>query len=355
MKPRSAAALVALSLAFAPGCHKDEPATAGDRAGATSTATPQSQAELDAPIATIDDLVITVREFQERLDRQSPYLRARYSSLEQKKDFLESLVRYELLAREAYRRGLEKDPDAVRAMKTVMIQKLMKAEFDAAVKPEDIAEADIKAYYDAHPEEWNKPEEVRVSAIVLRDAASADAAAKAATGPEGRGTKGFRDLVTKLSTDEESKRAGGDLRYFARGDARVPAPVVEAALAMTKTGQVSGPIDAGDGTFYVIRQTGRRPAVTKTYDQVKRQIQNSMWKDRRATAQETFVAGLEKNAKIEINEANLAKVRIAPAGPDDAHQHGQGPGFEAGLMPPTTPTTPTDGKPPAPAAGDPDD
>src|SRR5204863_1207484 len=103
----------------------------------------------------------------------SPYIRARYGSLERKKEFLDQLVRYEILAREAYRRGLDKDPEAVRALKTVMIQKLMKAEFDAAVRPEDIPPADLEAYYAAHPEEWNKPEEVRVSAVVVGDAAKA--------------------------------------------------------------------------------------------------------------------------------------------------------------------------------------
>lgn len=47
---------------------------------------PQSAEELQAPLAKIDDVTITLGEFEDRLNRQSPYIRARYTSLEQKKE-----------------------------------------------------------------------------------------------------------------------------------------------------------------------------------------------------------------------------------------------------------------------------
>ena len=65
------------------------------------SAPPQSAEEMKAPLAKIDDVTITLGEFQERINRQSPYIRARYTSLEQKKEFLDSLVRFEVLAKEA--------------------------------------------------------------------------------------------------------------------------------------------------------------------------------------------------------------------------------------------------------------
>jgi hypothetical protein len=81
---RIALALALLApLAVAPGCRKDPEAASG----AAGEAAPRAE-DLDAPIAKIDDLVITVRDFQERLDGQSPYVRARYNSIEQKKEFL---------------------------------------------------------------------------------------------------------------------------------------------------------------------------------------------------------------------------------------------------------------------------
>src|SRR5512140_665852 len=226
---------IALGYGLALGCHKNDSqsqaAPAAKAAGGTS-APPQSQAELSAPLAKIDDVTITLGEFQERINRQSPYIRARYTSLEQKKEFLDSLVRFEILAKEAYKRGLDKDPEVVRTMKQVMIQKLMRDEFDAKVTADTVKDADMKSYYDANVAEYVKPEEVRASAIILKNRAQADRVLLEAKGDPGKTNKGFRDLVAKYTADEETKLRGGDLRYFDMTTKDLPAPVVKAAFAL---------------------------------------------------------------------------------------------------------------------------
>src|SRR5688572_10560872 len=107
--------------------------------GAPRKAAPgQAAGDLAIPLAKVDDVVITVGELQERINRQSPYIRNRYTSLEQKKEFLDSLIRFEVLAKEAQRRGFDQDPEVIRTMKQVMIQKLMKDEFEVKVTPDSI-------------------------------------------------------------------------------------------------------------------------------------------------------------------------------------------------------------------------
>ena len=125
-------------------------APAGGPAKLAPSSPPQNAEELKAPLAKIDDVTITLGEFEERINRQSPYIRARYTSLEQKKEFLDSLVRFEILAKEAYKRGLDKDPEVVRTMKQVMIQKLMRDEFDAKVTAE-VAAAKVAFKADGQP------------------------------------------------------------------------------------------------------------------------------------------------------------------------------------------------------------
>ncbi|HZJ68312.1 MAG TPA: peptidyl-prolyl cis-trans isomerase [Kofleriaceae bacterium] len=307
------------------GCKK-QPDPQGNRepssaAGAPS-APPQSAEELRAPLAKIDDVTITLGEFQERINRQSPYIRARYTSLEQKKEFLDSLVRFEVLAKEAYRRGLDKDPEVVRTMKQVMIQRLMRDEFDAKITADTITDAEMKAFYDGNLAEYVKPEEVRVSAIIVKNRAQAERVANEARGEAGKTNKGFRDLVSRYSQDEDSKLRGGDLRYFDASTKDVPAPVVKAALALINVGDVSAAVDAGNGTWYVLKQTGRRKAMTKAFDDAKPAIRNKLFRDKRMAAQRDFVENLRTTAKIEVNEANLAKVRIDTSqanGADDGH------------------------------------
>ena len=314
-------ALAALALA---GCQKkkDETKRSQSAAPAPGGAPKQSAEELKTPLAKIDDVVITLGDFQERINRQSPYIRARYTSLEQKKEFLDSLIRFEVLAKEAYRRGLDKDPEVVRTMKQVMIQKLMRDEFDSKVTADSVNDTEMKAYYDANLAEYVKPEEVRVSAIILKNKAQADRVVLEAKGEAGKTNKGFRDLVMKYSTDEETKLRGGDLRYVQMQTKEVPAPVIKGAFGLLNTGDVSGVIDAGNGTFYILKQTGRRKSMTKGFDDAKPQIRNKLFREKRLQAQKDFIDNMRAKAKIEINEPNLAKVRVDTSqnpGGDDSH------------------------------------
>ena len=306
----------------------------------------QSVDELKTPLAKIDDVTITLGEFQERINRQSPYIRARYTSLEQKKEFLDSLVRFEVLAKEAYRRGLDKDPEVIRTMKQVMIQKLMRDEFDAKITADTVTDVEMKAYYDANLDEYVKPEEVRVSAIILKNKAQADRVLIEAKGDAGKTNKGFRDLVMKYSQDEESKLRGGDLRYLELTNKDVPPPIVKGAFGLENTGDVSAVVDAGNGQFYILKQTGRRKQMTKSFDDAKPQIRNKLFREKRLKAQQDFIDGLRAKAKVEIDEANLAKVRVDTsqnAVPDDGHGHD--------LVPGVVPGQASDLQPPPPPAG----
>lgn len=285
---------------------------------ASRSSQPAPRADGETDLARIGDVVITTADFEEQLARQTPYVRARYTSLEQRREFLENMVRFEVLANEAQKRGFDKDPEVVRTVKQVMVQKLMKDEFETKLTPDVISDAEMKAYYDAHLAEFMKPEEVRASAIVLRTKLQAEKVAAEAKGDAGRTNKGFRDLLNKHSADDEGKLRGGDLRYFTVDSKDVPAPVVAAAFALAQTGDVSDAIDGGDGNFYVLKQTGRKRAITRSFDEAKPQIRNTLYRDRRVVAQDNFVAALRAASKVDVNEANLAKVKVETSPPPPA-------------------------------------
>lgn len=286
---------------------KEQPQLPAGGGGAINA---QPAADLAAPLATVDGVVITVGELQERLNRMSPYIRARYTSLEQKKEFLDSLIRFEVLAKEAERRGFQNDPEVVRTMKQVMIQKLMRDEFEVKLTPDAITDADIKKYYDEHVDEFVKPEEVRAAAIIVKTADQAKRVAIEAGSDAGQTNKGFRDLVAKYSADDETKLRGGDLRWMSADDKELPAPVVKAAFALQNTGDVSGVIDDGKGSFWILKQTGRRKAMTRSLDEASQLIRNKLYRERRVDAQKSFIDTLRAKSQIEVDDANLAKVRI---------------------------------------------
>jgi peptidyl-prolyl cis-trans isomerase C len=329
--------------ALAGACNKQDEDKKQAPAVSAEPGAPQSEAELNAVLATIDGVEITVREFQDRINKQSPYIRARYTSNEQKKEFLDNLIRFEVLALEAKQQGFDKDADVVRTMKQVMIQKLMQDRSEKGLRPEDLSEEEMRAHYEASSAEFHKPEEVRVSAIIVNKKALAESTAKAALGEKGSTNKGFRELVALHSTDADTKVRGGDLRYFTATNTSLPKPVVEAAFQLKKTGDVAGPIEAGDGNFYIIKQTGHRKAIDKSFEEVKRQVQNRLYREKRTQAQKDYVEDLKKKATIETFDEELGKVQIDTSGATsggDGHGHGAHggpPPGHGGMMAPPKP------------------
>jgi peptidyl-prolyl cis-trans isomerase C len=283
----------------------------------------QRPEDLQQTLAKIDDVTITVGELQERINQQSPYVRARYTSLERRKEFLDNLVRFEVLAKEAERRGFAKDAEVVRTMKQVMIQKLLRDEFDKA-KMDDISDGECRKYFDDHPDEFNKPEEVRVSEILVRDAATARKVL-ADVRIKGVDNQSFRNLVAEYSQDLATKDRGGDLRYFDAKSKDVPHELVDAAFKLQNIGDVSPPIKTQHG-FVILKLTGRRKALVRTFEEVKQQIRNKLYRDKRQEAMEAFVKNLRDKAKIVVDESKLAKVQI------ESIQPGQFPG--PGVPPP---------------------
>ena len=266
-------------------------------------------------LAQINDTVITVSDFEERLNNQSPYVRARYASVEQKKEYLDNLVKFEVLAAEARKQGLDRDPEVVRTMKQVMIQKLLKARFDK-LKQEDISDADVQRYFDGHPEEFNRPPEIRASLILLADEATAK---KVAADPRTTGIEnlGFRQLVGEYSIDQETKERGGDLRFFDQTNRELPREIVDAAFKLVNIGEVSPVVKTARG-YAVLKLTGQRRALNRTLAEVTPQIRAKLFRDKRQRLMDDYEDALRKSSSVQVFADRLTLVRV------DLTQNAQG-------------------------------
>ena len=87
---------------------------------------------------------------------------------------MESLIRFELLAVAAVEKGYDKDPD-VQLAKPPAVKRFTSKELSQLVKMSDITEAELKTYYDQHPDEFNRPGQVRSIAYRAGDEAGAKA------------------------------------------------------------------------------------------------------------------------------------------------------------------------------------
>ena len=88
---------------------------------------PTTEEKNGEAVATLDgQTLVTVEQLEDQLREQSPFVRARYTDPSKKKEFLDNLVRFELLSREAAKEGFDKDPEVVKDMKKAMVQRLLR-------------------------------------------------------------------------------------------------------------------------------------------------------------------------------------------------------------------------------------
>lgn len=317
-----ASALAACLLGSACGGKSDKPAA--EKPVETKHGLTGDQAK--QPLVKIGDSVITVGDFAEELAQKSPYLRARWSAPERRRQLLDEMVKFELLAREANRRGLDDDDEVVRTKKQVMIQQMMKTEFEDKVKLADITDQEIDAYYKAHPEEFNKPAQMRASAILVKDEAKAKKLLKQILEHQEDNAL-WRKLAEENNEDPATKERFGDLQFFSlpaqriEGDPPVPNAVAEAAFKLEKIGQVAPQLIKTELGFHIVKLTGKRKELARTLEHARRPIQHKLWREKREAAIESFVKTLREKSKVEEHPDLLAQVRVLP--PEPSEEPGQ--------------------------------
>lgn len=284
-----------------------------------------SETEKAQVVARVGDEVITLEEFEARLNQQSPFARARYDSPQRKREFLDALVRFELIAAEAERRGYGDDPDVELARKQAMVRAFTAGELRDLVDLADITDADIEAYYTAHEDEFARPAQVRVSHLVVAEEGAARAlleevSALVAADPL-KARDVFAEFVRRHATDDETRINAGDLGFVGEpgvsktpDQANAPPPVARAAFAIDAVGGLAPePVQSSAG-WHIVQKTGFRRPYRRELDDARTSIRNTLFRQRKAEAMEAFVADLRGKAKITIDEALLEAAKTVPQG-----------------------------------------
>ncbi len=326
----------------------------------TTPASSTAPAPTGPVVARVGNTVITADEVRQKLGEQSPFLQAVFRDEKHKRQFVDNLVRFELLAQEASREGLQNKPRVQNAIKNVLVQELMRERFDA--KPPALTDAQLKAYYDQHLAEFVSPERVRAAQIFIAAPAN-DRAARArakqkiarllqelkANELKASSTHPlhatyqptlFSDLARKYSDDPATKADGGDMRYLSHDDlaAQSSKPFADAVFALDKASPFTGVVEEPQG-FRIARLTAQQLAVNRTFDdpRVKETIKAQLTRQERTQSFDQFVEKLKKDAHVTVDDKVLATVEVpGPSLPPAA-------GLPRLMPPPVAPPPPVAG------------
>ncbi|WP_158945577.1 peptidyl-prolyl cis-trans isomerase [Granulicella sp. S190] len=166
-------------------------------------------------------------------------------------------------------------------------------------KPQ-VSDADVQAYYNAHQDQYQVKEQVRVRHILIAVPAGADAKTDAAGKAKAedllkqiKAGGNFADLASKNSDDPGSKVQGGELGWLDRGKT---VPEFDKAAFTLAPGQTSDLVKTQFG-YHILQVEEKKTAHLRPLAEVKPEILPVLEQQRAGAAEQTFASTLAADAK----------------------------------------------------------
>jgi len=267
-----------------------------------------ARASRGALVARIGEVELHEEDVQRAMAREPGVSPERFKSPEARRELIDGLIRFELLAQAAERAGLTKDPDALHALQQIAVTKLVNQTLGAVAAPETLTQADVEREYRARQaSEFTLPPAAQVRHIHISEPKLAERIATQAKALAAGDDAGFASLAMKTSEDATTRASGGDLGFIDQGSHLSPA-LVSAALSMKTPGEIRGPIPIDSG-FEILRLVTLRAAAVSPFSSVEEPIRQRLYRERRAKALDDFIARLRKETSVEV----VAQKAAAPA------------------------------------------
>lgn len=215
------------------------------------------------PLVTVNGKAISEELFEDYAKAVAGKSVAELSP-EDRDQIKENLVRIELIAQQAEKDGLTKDPEVATRLELSRLNLLQQAAAQKYLKDRTPSEAELRAEYESQMAS-SPMVEYHARHILL---SSEENARKVIQQLDGGAD--FVKLARTLSSDKGSAAKGGDLDWFAPGAMVKP---FAAALADLKTNEYTKtPVQTQFG-WHVIQLLGKRDRTPPTFDAVKDQLQ----------------------------------------------------------------------------------
>lgn len=212
---------------------------------------------------------------------------------------VDGLISQELVYADAKKTGVlqsnEYKKELANVMERIKVQLAAKVWEKQQFEKVKVADKDIKAYFNTHPEEFTEKEKVRASHILLKTEAEANAVIKELSGlKDGALMAKFAEVAKAKSTGPSGPK-GGDLGFFAQGQ-MVPA-FNDAAFGMKKGQMTMKPVQTQFG-YHVILVTDKQAGKNLSYDEVKGFIEQKLKVEVFKEQMQAKMDELKKKAKI---------------------------------------------------------
>src|SRR5262245_23891293 len=311
-------------------------------------------------IVRVNNDIISKSDFEKSRDLIKKELAKNYNGAEldkelakQEKDLLKTLIEEQLLVQKAVDLGLSADNDVIKFLDRIrkennlasmedlermMVQQgIDPTEFKQNIKNRSLTQQvlgrevysriqnaisndEVTKYYDAHRQEFDRPEEVRIREILIstegKDPSALPALEKKAQEAlqKAKGGEKFDELAIKYS-DGPTAKDGGDLGFFRRG--KMIQEIDDAAFKLRR-GQVSDLIKTKYG-FVIIKVEEKHEAGIQKIEVVGNEIRDRLFEAKAQKSTQEYMVTLRKQSFIEVKPGYVDSGAI----PNEAKQTAQ--------------------------------
>lgn len=205
---------------------------------------------------------------------------------ETRKALREDLIAEEIIAQEAIKKGLDKDPDFVTQLDIARLSALVRAYQIDFVKTHPVSDEELKKEYEALKAQMGDKEYKAHHILVATEAEAKDIIARIKKGGK------LEKIAQEKSLDAGSKNKGGELEWSP--PASYVQPFAEALTKLNKGQLTEQPVKTPFG-WHVIRLDDVRPLKIPPFEEIKQNLAQRVLQRQFAA----YVADLRSKAKVE--------------------------------------------------------
>ncbi len=196
--------------------------------------------------------------------------------------------------------GILDDPKIVKSLTNFTESYIEKEVQKKSVQANVVAsEKEVAAYYESNKSKFEKPEEIEIWVIDLKDEKTANQVLNKA-----KQGQNFENLAKKYSEDKRLKSKGGYLGYkgkSARGSISME------AFNLGAGGKIGGPVKYGR-FWSVLKTGGKHERSIQPFDQIKKRVQSMAKSEKIKEANIAWENELKEKYEVIINEKKLESI-----------------------------------------------
>ena len=194
----------------------------------------------------------------------------------------------------------------------LLTQEVMRKEVGSRI---NIGNDEVKKYYDEHPQEFTRPEQVELAEIFLSTEGKSPeeiaAVQKKAEDLHNRVVKGedFGEIAKRYSEGSTAKDQSGDLGSYKRGQL---SPQLEAVVFKMDKGQITDVIQTKTG-FEILKVENHYQAGLQPMDKVENEIMNKLYMQKMQPTMRDYLAQLREESYVMVKPGYVDSAAVPGA------------------------------------------